>query len=571
MNADRLFLSWDGASLQPEQVSAIIYRRPKAFQPAVEGDTYQRNHASDEWAEAIEGFLARVPPERWINHPPRNFVASHKIDQLARARACGLRVPRWLVTNVPAEAHQFAEAHDWRVVVKPLASGFVERADPTADTFIYTRALDRSDSSLLDRLPVCPVLFQARVEKTTDIRLITLDGHMTAVSLTASDPDGIQRLDIRRNSMEDVKYASVPIPDGVARGIRKLVRDLGLRFAAIDLAIDESGDWTFFEVNPNGQWAWPDLAGASDVGQMFVDVLSPETGAKSMPDASPKKLAREPAMVVVERRVRNAAYFIAYALLHVLNPGHRLQELMDGRLNHPHTPDPVKVGDDADPDLALEESRRAVEREESRRETVDEKSKVLLTVSALLSAGNMALLPQLPILWLGFLPLAFVLAAVFLTLMYFRIYNSKVVHHTGMDWADAPKEKRALARMEFECAEAMGPQNDLRVGVYSGARRALVFAVLAMIPALLSLAWAAPGDALVKRLRSEVELRTQLQGPTGPSGATGSTGTSGPAGATGTTGPTGPIGPAGPTGPAGLRGPPGPQGPAAPVSGSSSL
>jgi len=97
-------LSWNGYTISPSNIGTVVYRRPKPFMPAVVGDTAQQNHASDEWAEALEGFLAHVPPEKWINYPPRNFMASHKVEQLTRALACGLVIPEWIVTSESKEA-----------------------------------------------------------------------------------------------------------------------------------------------------------------------------------------------------------------------------------------------------------------------------------------------------------------------------------------------------------------------------------------------------------------------------------------------------------------------------------
>lgn len=268
-----LHVSWNGQTIRPGDVGTIVYRRPKPFAPPVSGDAAQQSHASDEWAEAMEGFLAHVPPERWINHPPRNFVASHKVEQLTRARACGLTVPAWLVTSDADTAKRFLNTHGPEVIAKPLASGYIERASPGDDTLIYTQSINPLHAHLFERLAACPVLFQARVNKVTDVRMIVVDDRITAVSLTAIDPDGSQRLDIRRDNMRDVRYAPLSVPSRVAHAVAGLMRGYGLRFAAIDFAVDADGHWTFFEVNPNGQWAWLDLAGASDIGAAFVDAL----------------------------------------------------------------------------------------------------------------------------------------------------------------------------------------------------------------------------------------------------------------------------------------------------------
>lgn len=245
------------------------------------------------------------------------------------------------------------------------------------------------------------------------------------------------------------------------------------------------------------------------------------------------------------------AYGIAYAMLFVLNHGHSYKEIRAGALNHATKGDAVTIPDNANAELALEEARRVAEREESRREVVDDKSKVMLTVSALLLTANSALLPHAPIRWLAFIPLCFVFMAVFLLLMYFRTYQSEVVHHSETDWADADNAKLALARIEFACAEKMGPQNDLRIGVHRAARRSLVLALAFMVPVLISVAFVTPDDALVKRIQADAQVRALLQGPAGPTG---------PTGPQGGTGPPGPVGPQGPRGAEGAMGPPGPPG-----------
>jgi D-alanine-D-alanine ligase-like ATP-grasp enzyme len=73
--------------------------------------------------------------------------------------------------------------------------------------------------------------------------------------------------------MVDVRYDSIALPDKVRESLLALVRSYDLRFAAIDLAVDRAGRWVFFEVNPNGQWAWLDLAGVCDIAASFVKVF----------------------------------------------------------------------------------------------------------------------------------------------------------------------------------------------------------------------------------------------------------------------------------------------------------
>lgn len=268
-----------GATFEPSDIRAVVFRRPKPFAPADSGDAFQQKHAADEWAEAVEGFLSHIPLERWINHPIRNYAASHKVHQLAMATKHGLTVPSWIVTTDPSAARRFLHECGWFAVAKPLSSGYIERGSEDRDTVIYTSVVTREHDTSLDRIASCPVLFQRRVDKRADVRLVYLDGRAIAVALNATDGTGNQRLDIRRDEMRDVAYSGVTVPRETAEGVSGLMATYGLRFGALDFAIDADGRWVFLEVNPNGQWAWLDQVGACDAAQLFVDALTAKESA----------------------------------------------------------------------------------------------------------------------------------------------------------------------------------------------------------------------------------------------------------------------------------------------------
>lgn len=52
-----------------------------------------------------------------------------------------------------------------------------------------------------------------------------------------------------------------------------LVKDLNLRFGAIDLVCDLDGDYWFLEINPNGQWAWIENQTKLPIASSIVDEL----------------------------------------------------------------------------------------------------------------------------------------------------------------------------------------------------------------------------------------------------------------------------------------------------------
>lgn len=251
----------------------VWFRRPLPLRLGFKMEDAERAHTLAEWSEALEGFLGHIPIEAWMNHPSRNVRASHKMEQLSRAARFGLTVPPTIVSQDVDRVRSFWAECNGRVIVKPLASGYIEREAASDDTVIYANRVSESALDDLELVARCPTLFQREVAKRMDVRLCVVDDQMTAAGMVAED-GGEQRLDIRRRNMQDVRYVEVEPPPEVESALLALVRSYGLRFAAIDMAVADDGRWVFFEINPNGQWAWLDISGGFDVARLFVQSFS---------------------------------------------------------------------------------------------------------------------------------------------------------------------------------------------------------------------------------------------------------------------------------------------------------
>lgn len=257
-----------GRWYEPADLGNIWLRRPRPIATKAGRDAAERQHVSVEWGEALEGFLAHIPIRRWINHPTANVVASHKLEQLTRARRLGLSVPQTVVTQDPGELRAFWRSTK-RIIAKPLASGYLERDDGRGDTLIYTSEVERHHLRNAGSVRTCPTLFQERIEKAYDVRVCVVDREMLAVAMLRCD----RSLDVRRDNMEGVTYRAAKPPARVARAVRRLVSSYGLRFGALDFVVDAAGTWYFLELNPNGQWAWLDLVGGADFAGQFCRAL----------------------------------------------------------------------------------------------------------------------------------------------------------------------------------------------------------------------------------------------------------------------------------------------------------
>jgi hypothetical protein len=258
----------------PDTFSSVWLRRPEHLVVGTMPDAAEMAHVRREWFAALEGFLGMIPRDRWINHPINNASASHKLEQLSRARQLGMLVPETIVTQSQMRLLRFFKDNGGQIIIKPMSGGYLQRDKPELDTVIYTNAVSLSDIRNFPKVAACPALFQERIDKARDVRITIIDQDVHAVSLQANESDGTQRLDIRRNRMEDVKYEVIDLPNALRSTLLRYVQSYDLRFAAIDMAITSSGRWIFFEINPNGQWAWLDLTGVTNISGSFVSCFT---------------------------------------------------------------------------------------------------------------------------------------------------------------------------------------------------------------------------------------------------------------------------------------------------------
>jgi hypothetical protein len=255
--------------LDLSRVPAVWYRRP--VPPAVPAD-YDRGQA--QWAagqarEALDGVW-RTLDARWVNHPDLNRLADNKPEQLRRACTFGLNVPASLVTNDADRARHFYDEHPRGVIVKPVLSGRLT-IDGTEQIF-FTSRLGHDERQRLDGLGPEPYLLQALVAKRYDVRVTVIDSEAFATRIDSqSDADAL--VDWRRGHTPTLVHDVVKLPNEIAERCLRLVRSYGLLFAAVDFAVDQDGRYVFFEINPNGQWAWIEHRTGQPLRARLADLL----------------------------------------------------------------------------------------------------------------------------------------------------------------------------------------------------------------------------------------------------------------------------------------------------------
>ncbi|WP_455356352.1 ATP-grasp ribosomal peptide maturase [Streptomyces sp. SYSU K217416] len=243
------------------QLRAVYWRRPvwPTFQHLGDDDA---RFAAAQVRYGLGGTLYALDGPLWVNHPLRNAAADYKPTQLALAQRLGLTVPPTLVTNDPVDAREFITANG-QVIYKTLRWTPYER-----DGVPVTGWADPVTAAEIDdSVRVTPHLFQARVDKVADVRVLVVGRHVFAVRI------GSGLLDWRKD-YSALSYTVVDLPDHLEKALLAYLDHFGLVSGSFDLAVDRAGDYWWLELNPNGQWGWLEEHTGLKMSAAFADLLT---------------------------------------------------------------------------------------------------------------------------------------------------------------------------------------------------------------------------------------------------------------------------------------------------------
>ncbi|MFJ5102466.1 ATP-grasp ribosomal peptide maturase [Streptomyces sp. NPDC088554] len=243
------------------RVRAVYWRRPvwPAFPHLSDGDA---RFAAAQVRYGLGGILYALDGPQWVNHPLRNAAADYKPAQLACAQRIGLAVPPTLVTNNPDMAREFITVHG-QVIHKTLRWTPYER-----DGVPVTGWADPVTAAEIDdSVRVTPHLFQARVDKAADVRVLVAGGKLFAVRIDSGLLDW--RKDYAAHS-----YTVIALPGQVNKALLACLDHFGLVSGSFDLAVDRAGDYWWLELNPNGQWGWLEEKTGLEMSAAFADLLT---------------------------------------------------------------------------------------------------------------------------------------------------------------------------------------------------------------------------------------------------------------------------------------------------------
>ncbi len=236
--------------LSHTDISAVLYRAPTHLRESSSGRwPPEALLARHQWA-AFARSLMVFDNAIWINHPRNTYLAENKPFQLMLAARLGFAVPETLIGNAsPSHCHPIYQGSD-QLAIKALDS-FLLRVSDKYDAFFYTQPVRHTDLGN-ESLAQMPIIMQSFLGDKTDLRVTIVGSQCFAVSVLV---DGCGIVGDWRLAKNQATFAVYDLPADVASSCITLVKELGLVFGAIDLAL-VADRYYFLEINPTGEWAW---------------------------------------------------------------------------------------------------------------------------------------------------------------------------------------------------------------------------------------------------------------------------------------------------------------------------
>lgn len=208
-----------------------------------------------EWIYALRGltFVADIVGTPVVNHPFSGLFGANKILQLVAAAQCGLTTPETFIGTNPNVLKEMAGS--WpRMVAKVFESSFVPPLDGHDAQSIMTNEFSKSDlmgySAAIREDP--PLIMQRLIEKAVEARVIASTSSSVCYIINSQEHES-SKIDWRQREPV-VTYELGDVPGEVVSSMRKLLGRLKLDYATFDFAVMPTGEWVFFECNPDGQW-----------------------------------------------------------------------------------------------------------------------------------------------------------------------------------------------------------------------------------------------------------------------------------------------------------------------------
>ncbi len=252
-----------------KQFTSVYFRRPALPTINTEGLSQgEIQFLKNENAYTLEGIYKILKDAYWVSPLFSIREAENKIYQLELAKEIGFKIPQSTITNSFESATEFYDHNKESCIVKPIKSGLID--DAVKPQVVFTNALTSRPSSR-EQIESSPIFLQNHISKKFDVR-VTVVGASIFATLINSQNSSQTKVDWRSGE-KALQHTKVELPNDLKDQCMRLMKELNLRFGAIDFILDEHDEYIFLEINPNGQWAWIERRTGYPISKAIVKLL----------------------------------------------------------------------------------------------------------------------------------------------------------------------------------------------------------------------------------------------------------------------------------------------------------
>ncbi|MBP0019935.1 MAG: MvdC family ATP-grasp ribosomal peptide maturase [Cyanobacteria bacterium SBLK] len=263
-------LQYGDESIDTDEVRAVWMRR--IWKPNLGQDLTPQYQAAciQESAATLSGFWDSLRDARWIDDLERINAAQNKQRQLRVASEVGLNIPRTTIANNPAAVRELFQQVQGKMVTKLLTT--LSYSMEYSPFFLYTSTVKEEDLLNAESLRYCPMVFQEKIPKQLELRVVFVRGQVFVGALDASVYEE-STVDWRKPGVEVGSWQNHELPDEIVGKIQALMTEFGLSFGALDFILTPSGEYVFLEVNPIGEWGMLERDLHLPISQAIADAL----------------------------------------------------------------------------------------------------------------------------------------------------------------------------------------------------------------------------------------------------------------------------------------------------------
>lgn len=256
-----------------DSIEAVWYRKLWQIEvPENLDKTYQTIYLQ-EYNTMRALFFQSLKDKVWINPMEIDHnIGANKFEQLLLAQKAGLITPESVFTNDSEVVKDFFYNVCDKQVIAKLHGSLSRSMEGNASFFPTTLLLEEHLGQLKDSLEYCPMIFQKKIEKQYELRVIYVDGSFFVgkINATLSETGNI---DWRATKEGNIGWALYELPESICFSITKMMDSMGLLFGAIDLIRQKDGKYVFLEVNPQGEWGMLQRDLGYPIGETIAEKL----------------------------------------------------------------------------------------------------------------------------------------------------------------------------------------------------------------------------------------------------------------------------------------------------------